>query len=358
MFEDRLRRLREKMAVAGIPALLVTGAANCFYLSGLTGGEGTVVVTLETGYLLVDPRITCQAREEVCHLEIREFRESLYSALEQLAGETGITSLAFEAAGLSVQQADRLKEKIPGITFVPVPEILAELRQVKEPEEVERIRRAAAITDAAWDEIRPEIRPGLTEKEVAGRLEYALRRHGADGYAFPTIVASGSRAAMAHGTAGDRPLQPGDLVVVDMGAVYRGYCADLTRTVVVGKADARQREVYAAVKRAAETALALVAPGIKTDFLEQAARDVLKEYGLEEHFGHRLGHGVGISVHEGPSFSREAGVELEPGMVITIEPGVYIPDWGGVRIENLVLVTGNGAEILSRAAEGLDLPPE
>lgn len=352
MFADRLRRLRERMAAAGVPALLVTDAAGCFYLSGLTGGEGTVVVTREAGYLLVDPRITCQAREEVGHLEIKEFRGSLYGALEQLAAGAGITSLAFEAANLSVQQADRLKEKLPGITCVPVPEILAELRQVKEPEEIERIRRAAAITDAAWDEIRPEIAPGLTEKEVAGWLEYALRCHGADGYAFPTIVASGPRAAMAHGTAGERRLRPGDLVVVDMGAVYQGYCADLTRTVVAGKPDARQREVYAAVKRSGETALALAAPGVKTDFLEQVAREVLKEYGLEEYFGHRLGHGVGISVHEGPSFSHEASVELVPGMVITIEPGVYIPDWGGVRIENLVLVTASGSEVLSRAVEG------
>lgn len=358
MFEDRLRRLREKMATAGIPALLVTGTANCFYLSGLTGGEGMVLITPQAGYLLVDPRISFQAREEVFHLEIIEFRESFYPALAQLAAEAGITSMAFEATALSVQQADRFQEKLSGISFMPVPEILAPLRQVKEPGELERIRRAAAITDAAWDEIQPEIGPGLTEKEMAGRLEYALRRHGADGYAFPTIVASGPRAAMAHGTAGERPLRPGDLVVVDMGAMYQGYCADLTRTVVVGKPNARQREVYAAVQRAAETALAMVAPGVKTDFLEQAARDILQEDGLEEYFGHRLGHGVGISVHEGPSFSREAGVELEPGMVITIEPGVYIPGWGGVRIENLALVTASGSEVLSRAVEGLDLPPE
>lgn len=350
MFEARLAKLRQKMSEAGLESLLVADPANGFYLSGLTGGEGIVLVTGQVAFLLVDPRLTTQARAEVHHMEIMEFQRNFYVVLEQLVEDLGLGSLAYEAGNTSVQQAETYGRKMSGVAWRPAPLLVEGLRAVKDASEVACIRRAAEITDAAWEEVRPRLAPGMREREVAGELEYALRRHGADGFAFPTIVASGPRAAMAHGTPGDRQLAPGDLVVVDCGAVYRGYCADLTRTAVIGPPDTEQERVFQAVMEAGQVAREEVRPGVTTAYLEDKAREVLRRYGYDENFGHRLGHGVGISVHEAPGFRQEDPEPLAAGMVITVEPGVYLPEWGGIRVEDLVLVTSEGGELLSRAS--------
>lgn len=353
MFEARLAGLRQQMQGAGLEALLVADPANSFYLSGLNGGEGMVLVTAKAAFLLVDPRLTIQARQEVHHLEIVEYSRNFYNVLEQLLKDLSIKSIAYEVRHVSVEQVGRHMEKVPGVIWRPGAPLVEQLRLVKDAAEIACIGRAAAITDAAWADFRPRLRAGISERELAGELEYALRRHGADGFAFPTIVVSGPRSAMAHGIPSGRALRRGDLVITDFGAVYRGYCADLTRTVVIGELDSEQQKVFQAVVDAGRAALEEVRPGVTAAYLEEKARQVLKEYGYESYFGHRLGHGVGISVHEGPSFREDYPETLQAGMVITIEPGVYIEGWGGIRVEDLVLVTTEGGELLSHAPQGI-----
>ncbi|AEB11948.1 M24 family metallopeptidase [Marinithermus hydrothermalis] len=332
-----------------LDALLVTTPENVRYLSGFSAPQDArVILTQEGALLLTDGRYTVQAREESrIPYRILGRHELLEALKELLKGRVG-----FEAAHLPYAQYERYKATIPA-EWVPTHGLIETLRLRKTPEEIEKIRAAAALTDQAFTHILPQIRPGVREIEIALELERFLRTHGAEDTAFEIIVASGPRSAMPHGTASPRTIQSGELVTLDFGARVDGYHSDMTRTLAVGPIPDELRRIYDAVLAAQEAALQAVAPGRAARELDRIAREVLAQHGYAEYFTHSLGHGVGLAVHEGPALWRESEDVLESGMILTIEPGVYIPDVGGCRIEDLVLVTADGFEVLSQTPKHL-----
>lgn len=347
MKAERLAKLRAWMAKESLDALVVSKSANMRYLTGFTG-EGLLVID-ESAVICTDSRFSVQAAEEAPDAECLAGRDRhLVGAAERLSA-TGARKAGFEAEALTYAGFETLKEKAPDVELVPSRKVIENQRAVKDPAEIELIEAAAAIADRAFEAVRPRIQPGITEREAALELERHMILGGGDQPSFPTIIAGGPNGAKPHATPGERPLQEGDLVVLDWGIQAQGYCSDCTRTLMLGEPDNRQREVYDAVRAAQLAALDAVAPGVPAREVDGGARDLLDERGLGEHFGHGVGHGVGLEVHELPAVGRRSEDDLEAGMVITIEPGVYIEGWGGVRLEELVLVTADGARVLTGA---------
>ncbi|HEU4740720.1 MAG TPA: aminopeptidase P family protein [Meiothermus sp.] len=326
-----------------LDTLLISSPANVRYLSGFTNPKDAQVIVSKSGAtLLTDGRYTVQAGQE-SHLPVRiagrEERPQVYAEL--LQGRIG-----FEAMGLSYGQLETLRQQAPG-EWVPTHDLIEQYRVRKSPQETGHIRAAANLADRAFEHILPFLQPGAREIDIALELEFFLRKNGSEGVAFDTAVVSGPRSAMPHGSPSERVLQAGDLVTLDFGAVVEGYCSDMTRTVGVGAVSEELKRIYAAVLEAQQQSLEAVAPGKTGQELDALARGILEGKGYGQYFSHGLGHGVGLLIHEAPSLNKISEDVLEPGMVITIEPGVYIPDLGGVRIEDLVLVTEQGYEVLS-----------
>lgn len=342
---ERLARLRTAMRERDLTAMLVTTPASVRWLSGFTAPEDArVLVTQDDAWLLTDGRYVAQA-DETSRLAAVIERDWQGEVAERLPdGPLGV-----EAEHLTLATSASLERRL-GQEPVRTEGLLARLRRVKEPAEVEAIRRAAALTDRAYEHALDGLRAGVREVDVALEIERFVRSEGGDGMAFDVIVASGPRSAMPHGTASPRRIGTGELVTIDMGARVDGYCADMTRTVAVGRVADAHRALFDAVLEAQRTARARVAPGARAVDLDAAARDVLVGHGLGDAFSHALGHGVGLDVHEGPSLSSRSDDVLEAGMVVTIEPGAYRPGDAGVRIEDLVLVTENAHEVLSSAS--------
>ena len=354
---SRLQRLRDWLDQQPVDAVLIVKAErlespNLRYLTGFTGSTGAALITPREAVLLVDFRYVEQARIEAPGFEVVQVPRQASEALAEAVRAREIRRLGFEADGLTVRQRDELARLLQPVEMVPV-EGIDRLRWVKEPDELERIRRAAQVADAAFDHILGYLRPGATERDVATELEFFMRRHGAEREAFSSIVASGARSSLPHGRASDKPLGAGEFVTLDFGAVVDGYHSDCTRTVVLGSASDSQREIYDLVLRAQTAALQGLRPGLSGRDADALARQVIADAGHGEHFGHGLGHGVGLAIHEGPTLSPREEAVLEPGMVVTVEPGVYLPGWGGVRIEDLVVLTPDGCEVLTRAPKRL-----
>ena len=350
--ESQLTRqaaLVERLISQNVDGLLVSSLPNIRYLTGFSGSNALFLITPTDSWFFTDFRYQTQVANEVVGAN-RMFIEtsSLWKGLwKQLAERPGTAAFGFESAHLLHRDFQRLLEDGSRWTWRPTVDLVEDLRAQKEPSEVEAIRLAGVIATSALEKTLADIRPGLTENEVAGLLERNLRNAGSDGFPFGTIAASGPRSALPHARAADRAIARGDFVLLDFGAVFRGYCADVTRTVVVGSASDRQREVYGAVREANERARALVAPGMTGVEADALARDFLSARGFGETFGHGLGHGLGIEVHEAPRLSRVAEGRLPERSVVTIEPGVYLEGWGGVRIEDDVFLTEHGAELLT-----------
>ncbi|NPV28523.1 MAG: aminopeptidase P family protein [Firmicutes bacterium] len=351
--QERLERLRRLLAVQDLEALLVTKPENRRYLSGFTGSAGVLLVAPGAAVLLTDGRYEAQARREAPAWKLATFKNSYYEALAEVCAELRLREVGFEKDHLTYQQFEKLREHLSQITLRPVAGFVEELRLIKDAAEIGCIQEAAVITGAAFWYLLGVLEYGQSEREVAGAMEFFMRRHGGDLPAFETIVAAGERGAFPHGVASGQQIRRGQMVVLDLGARFQGYAADLTRTVCLGRADARQREVYEAVREAQARALAHVRPGVQAGEVDAAARGFLEALGYGEFFPHSLGHGVGLSVHEDPRLAPRQERVLEPGMVITVEPGVYLPGWGGVRIEDTVLVTQNGCEILTPVTKDL-----
>lgn len=333
---------------AGLDALLITQPENVRYLSGFTSPkDGWVVVWREGATLVTDPRYTVQAQQEsrIPH-RIVPREQSAEAAAELLRGRVG-----FEANHLAYGRLETLREQAPA-EWVPTTDLVEKLRLKKTPEELQHIRAAARLADEGYAHILPFLKPGVSELDVALELEFFLRKHGSEGVAFEIIVASGERSAMPHGVASDKKLRAGELVTLDFGAVVKGYHSDMTRTLALGEVSPELRSLYEAVLEAQQAALEAVRPGRTGKELDAIARRVLEERGYGEYFAHGLGHGVGLAIHEGPRLSKLSDDVLEPGMVLTIEPGAYIPGLGGCRIEDLVLVTEAGCEVLSHSPKG------
>jgi len=344
----RLTALRAALADAGADALIVTAPANVRYLSSFSSPkDGHVLVTPDEAWLVTDTRYTVQAEEEST-LPVHLTRQWLEWMSERVAG----SRVAIEADHLTVAQYETLRSALSAPP-VSTSGLLARARAVKDEAEVARVREAARLTDLAYERVVGSVlRAGVREVDVALALERAMREEGAEDAGFDIIVASGPRSAMPHGVASQRVIESGDLVTMDFGARVDGYHADLTRAVAVGPVAPRLRELFDAVLAAQEAAIAAIAPGLRGADADAVARKRLEDVGLHEAFAHSLGHGVGLEIHEGPRLAATSTDVLEAGMIVTVEPGVYLPGFGGVRIEDLVLVTPEGHEVLSAAPKG------
>lgn len=348
---SRIKKVRELLFNRKIDAVLIYKPENRRYFSGFTGTTGFIIITKNEAKFITDFRYIEQAQNQCKDFEIVEISKSktLINVIEKLdIGTLGIEEEYF-TYGNALDFQSRLKE----ITLVKLDSALTKIRAVKEEEELKAISQAAEITDKGFKYILNYIKPGVSEKDIALELEFFMRKQGASSASFNFIVASGERSSLPHGVASSKLIEKGDFVTLDFGCIYDGYCSDMTRTVVVGKADDRQKKIYDIVLKTQITALETVKPGITGKELDTIARQIIKENGYEEYFGHGLGHGVGLEIHELPHISPIGNEALEPGMVITIEPGIYLPGYGGVRIEDLVVVTDNGYRVLSNTPKEL-----
>ncbi len=351
--EARLNALRAKLRERQLDAILISHPSNRRYITGFTGSSGFALVTLQEAILLTDFRYIKQAEEQSPHFKIVRHSRQVFDTLRETCRELGLSSLAFEKDHLTYGQVEKLREALDGLSTVPVSGLIESLRMVKDEQELAILRKAVAIVDEVFNRIIQEIRPGLQEREIAIRMETMMRELGASGSAFDIIVASGPRSALPHGVASERVLEKGDLITLDFGAVYQGYCSDLTRTVMLGEPSPKQREIYEIVKEAQQAAVDGIRPGITGREADAIAREKIAAAGYGDYFGHGTGHGIGLDVHESPTVSPFGEQVLAPGMVVTVEPGIYLPEFGGVRIEDDVVVTENGHEVLTQSSKEL-----
>ena len=333
-----------------LDAFIVTHLPNIFYLTGFSGSSGIVLATRNGAILFTDQRYTIQAKQEVTAAQVKIFRGSLLKAAGEQLGQRPVRRVGFEAQHLAVAQKLTLaKAAGRGIQWFAWDGKVERLRVLKDESELATMREAADIACSSWTETLPFAKPGVSEIDLAAEIEFRMRRKGADGPAFDTIIASGERGAWPHARASRKLVKKNELVVFDLGAILRGYSSDLTRTVCVGRASPEMRRWYGAVLEAQQAARQVLRPGVTAEQVDAAARDVLKRAGLARKFIHSTGHGLGLEVHEGPRLGRGDHSVLRAGTVVTLEPGVYIEGKGGIRIEDDALVTKSGAEYLTHA---------
>ncbi|MTI65423.1 MAG: aminopeptidase P family protein [Firmicutes bacterium] len=353
MMNKRISKLKEELSNKNIDSCLIFKPENRRYISNFTGTTGYVLITEKRNIFATDFRYTQQAKEQCSEFEVKELTKDY--TIFNLLNELEIENLGIEEDFVTYGFVNELKEKSTDINIMTLNSLLTKIRMIKEEEEVKLIKEAALITDKAFEHIISYIKPGMKENKISIELEHFMKKLGAEGPSFNFIVASGKRSSMPHGVASDKVIEDGDFVTIDMGCKYKGYCSDMTRTFVMGKASDKQKKIYNTVLKAQIKALENVKPGITGFDLDKIARDVIKKEGYGEYFGHGLGHGVGLEIHELPRLAEHnsAKIEMEAGMVITDEPGIYIPGFGGVRIEDLAVVTKDGVKILSESTKEL-----
>lgn len=327
---------------------VVSSPENRRYLTGFSGSSGAAVVTPTKALFVTDFRYVDQAALECPGWEIVRQGPVMADTVAEVVSQLGEDRVGFERELATFGWYEDLATRLKGFELVPVGPIVERIREVKEESEIALIREAANLTDQALGEAVSLLRPGMPEREIALEIEHRMRKLGADGAAFPTIVASGVRSAMPHGRASAKLLAAGDFVTIDMGAMVGGYCSDLTRTFILSPMTGEQEKVYALVSDAQVKSLAAVKPGRTGKEVDAVSRDIIGGAGHGEHYGHGLGHSLGLAVHEAPRLAPNSDRILEPGMVVTVEPGVYVTGWGGVRIEDLVVVRPDGCEVLSQ----------
>jgi Xaa-Pro aminopeptidase len=352
--KERIAKLRARFEKLGVDAFLSNRLSNIRYLCGYSGSNGLLFVTQEASYFLTDFRYQEQIKEEVVGVDEKiiikkdfptEFKDNTKLHFK---GKVGI-----EAVFLTVDQFIKFKEVLPEVTFINTENVVEEIASVKDPSEMAKIREAVRITDMVFADLLKLIRPGVAENDLAAEVVFRHMKYGATGNSFDTIIASGYRGALPHGEASSKKIENGDLVTIDMGCVYQGYCSDLTRTVVVGEPTTKQREIYDLVFKAQSTAITQCKAEISGTALDAVARNIIKSAGYGDQFGHGLGHGIGLEVHAHPRVSFVVDHQLHTNQVVTIEPGIYISGWGGVRIEDDVIVKENGCEVLNKAPKEL-----
>jgi Xaa-Pro aminopeptidase len=346
---SRQQRIQDRLRENGLDALLTQHPPHLRYASLFTGSTGMAVFTAAgRPWLLIDPRYTAQARSEARGFHVRECAGALERAGAELLRELGVRRVGFESRRTTLSAFRNLARMAPGkIEWVEAEELLARLRAVKDLHELELLRGAAKLTCEMCDVIIRLLVPGACEQDIAAEMQYRLLKKGASGISFETIVASGWRSALPHGVAARKTLQPNEFVVVDFGVVLEGYCSDMTRTFYLGNAGPRERRIHRAVREALESAEAAMRSGVTAARIDSTARGILARRRLGRYFTHATGHGLGIEVHEFPGLRHDCSETLSSGMVVTIEPGVYIPGWGGVRIEDMVAVQDRGCEVLT-----------
>ncbi|MFZ0807396.1 MAG: Xaa-Pro peptidase family protein [Candidatus Sulfotelmatobacter sp.] len=351
-FVARQNILREHLATTRFDGLLISHLPNLRYLCGFTGSAGTLLVEGSGSVFFTDVRYDTQAHEEVQAAKVVIARKSIFEALADLLRSRRKRArgwdVGIEAEHFTIAEKKRLAKLLPaGVRLKDAPPIVERERMIKDDAELDLIRAAVALGATLFDRALKVLRPGVKEVDVAAEMELAARRAGAEGMSFPTIIASGPRSALPHGRASEQAIAPGGFVVCDFGVILEGYCSDQTRTVWVGPRSENARSAYEAVREAQQAALEAVKPGVTAGEVDEAARKVLRKAELGKFFTHSTGHGVGLEIHEPPRVASGHKTVLKPGMVITIEPGVYFPGKWGVRIEDMVAVTESGCEVLT-----------
>lgn len=347
----RLTKLRQILTDSHLDAIVISQPENRRYLSGFTGSKGVLFISPVRAILAVPFIYLEQARKQVPTFEVLRFQREFAEVWPDLVAEVNVRRVAFESAHLTVAEHGKLVARAGNVELVAMEGIVEGLRAIKDESELDAIRKAVALADAAFAHIVEFIEPGMTEREVAWELEVYMRTHEADKVAFDLIVGAGPNGAMPHHEVSQQVIGAGEPIVVDLGAQVAGYHSDLTRTICLGQPDKQFTEIYDLVLRAQLAAETAIRGGIVAGEADNAARQIITEAGYGEQYGHGLGHGVGLAVHEEPSIRQGAEAVLKPGMVVTVEPGIYLPSWGGVRIEDTVLVQEDGVEVLSRASK-------
>ena len=353
-YEGRQAKLRAGIEKQNLPLLVVSNPTNIFYLTGFRGSAGVAVWGAFNATLWVDPRYTLQAKGEARGVEVIEQRGSLLKAISRWLGKKKPRRVGFEDGHLTCCEFLALERECRGrIQFKPASGVIEELRFVKDPYEIAQIRQASRVTVEAFEEILPLIKPGVKESDLAAEIEYRMRRKGAEGPAFDTIVASGIRAAFPHARASNKVIGKSELVIFDMGAILGGYASDMTRTVYMGgHPGGRIKRLYKAVLDAQQRAIESLRQGVRGGEVDEAARGVLRRRGLADYFTHSTGHGVGLDIHERPRLGKGDKTRLRAGCVVTAEPGVYIENLGGIRLEDTVVVGLEGSEVLTSTTRG------
>jgi Xaa-Pro aminopeptidase len=360
---ERIQQVRTRYPEAGIDTLLVLVDENRRYLSGFTGEDtqfdesaGALLISASELILATDSRYELQAGREAPLFRVVQYREGLDRELPALLKALNTSVLGFESVRMSVRQHEKISRALDesgvAVTLKPVTDLVEDLRIAKDESEIRTLRNALAIAESAFVNVSRRIRPGMREKELAWMMEQSMREAGADSLSFPVIVASGPNAALPHAIPGERKIRAGEPILFDWGARLQGYCSDISRTAMIGEPDETFRRVFQTVLDAQQFAIESIQAGVSSKAVDKIARDHIERQGFGGKFGHGLGHGTGLAIHEAPRLSPLKDTRLAPGMVTTVEPGIYLPDWGGVRIENMVVVRENGCEVLNESDPG------
>ena len=352
--KNRIKKLQGMLPEENLDSLLVSFLPNVRYLSGYSGTNGMILLSAKSSIFFTDFRYKEQAKQQVKNMKVRVVQRELFSGLSDVTLLRGKrVKLGLEADHVNCSVYRRLKTLLPDCLLLPTENMVESLRVIKDRSEIGKVRKAVQITDRVFSEILNFIQPGVKERDLSAELGYRMSKYGSSAPQIDIMVASGKRTALPHGVASSKRIKKGEFVTMDFGAVFDGYTADMTRTVVVGKASKKQKKVYNLVLTAQKRAISRAKSRMRACDLDKTARDVIKRAGFGKYFGHGLGHGIGLLVHDKPAVNPTNQVVLEPGMVITIEPGVYIPNWGGVRIEDDVLITQGGCEVLTKSEKTL-----
>ena len=358
LFKDRISRLRERLREEGVDGIWITQPENRRYVSGFratdlqfTESSGSLLINEHRTVLLTDSRYTEEASREAAGFEVKTIQNGIVEGLPGILPDLKVRRVGFEKDyitwGLHQELEKKLGELSPAVDLVPLDGIMEEMREVKDEGEIVALQASADLISTVMGRIIDSLEPGLSERAIAWKVEELARQGGAEDLAFPSIVASGPNSALPHAVPTDRRLEQGEPVTLDLGVKLNGYCSDMTRTVFLGDPDPWFKTIYRTVRKAQTAAIREVHAGLETTFVDSIARDLIKQAGFGEYFGHGLGHGVGLATHEGPRLSPRKPTILKDGMVVTIEPGIYVPGKGGVRLEQMVLLTGGGVRILT-----------
>jgi len=362
----RIKKVRALMKTNEIDTLLVSTEENRLYLSGFSGEDtqcdesaGSLFITEHELLLATDTRYDLQAAKEAEQFDIVCYREGLPKTLPDILQQLGSRRLGFESVRISLKHFHEFENIISsqkiGVELVPTENIVEQIREIKDEEEIDKTRQALWLAEKAFENVLQEIQPGMTEKEIAWLLEKEMRQSGAETLSFPSIVASGPNSALPHAIPGDRTWMKGEPLLFDWGARLNGYCSDTSRTIFSGKTDSTFQKVFQTVVDAQKKAIDAIRDGASTLAVDRTARSHIESKGFKGKFGHGLGHGTGLAVHEAPRLSPLKDTVLKAGMLVTVEPGIYLPGWGGVRIENQVVVRDKGAEVLNSLEENISI---
>ncbi|MBU5270861.1 M24 family metallopeptidase [Staphylococcus caprae] len=348
---NKLEQVHEILNHKRLDAMIVLSEFNRRYLSGFTGTSGALIITRNKNYLVTDFRYIEQATKQAPEFEIINRQNGLITEIKNILEQAQLSNIGFEGHHISYDTYVELNKGM--ITLISISDSIDKIREVKSEEEIKLIQKAAEIVDKTYDYILTVVKVGMSEREIKALLESKMLELGADGPSFDTIVASGYRGALPHGVASDKLIEKGDMITLDFGAYYRGYCSDITRTFAVGEPDPKMKEIYNIVLSSQIKAIDEIRPGMTVQEADALSRDYIDAHGYGQEFGHSLGHGIGLDIHEGPLLSKNSTGELQVNNCVTIEPGIYVDGLGGVRIEDDILITENGCDVFTKCTKDL-----